>query len=58
MRPKGKAFRVYRTDGEKVLDVTLSDGTLGRLTITSADYPCEINGIRDEDCVEMLWYAG
>lgn len=54
----GDTFRVYRTDGEKVLDVTLSDGTLGRLTITSADYPCEINGIRDEDCVEVLWYAG
>ncbi|MBQ6442633.1 MAG: DUF3298 domain-containing protein [Lachnospiraceae bacterium] len=54
----GDTFRVYRTDGEKVLDVTLSDGTLGRLTITSADYPCKIDGITDEDCVEQLWYAG
>ena len=54
----GDSFRVYRTDGEKVLDVTLSDGTLGRLTITSTEYPCQINGLQDEDCVETLWYAG
>ncbi len=54
----GDTFAVYRTDGESVLDVVLSDGSLGRLILTDTDYPCKINGITDEDCVEQLWYAG
>ncbi len=54
----GDTFRVFRTDGETVLDVELSDESLGRLTITDAASPCRIDGIVDEDCVEQLWYAG
>ena len=54
----GETFAAYRTDGENFLDVVLSDGSLGRLTITDKGYPCRINGIEDKDCVEQLWYAG
>lgn len=54
----GDTFTVVRTDGESVLDVVLSDGSLVRLTITDAASPCKIDGITDEDCVEQLWYAG
>ncbi|MBQ7563792.1 MAG: DUF3298 domain-containing protein [Lachnospiraceae bacterium] len=56
--PVGTSFCAYRTDGEKILDVMLSDGRIARLPITNADYPCEIGGIVDEDLVEQCWYAG
>lgn len=55
---KGDTFSAFRTDGETALDVTLSDGRIGRLTITDNGHPCEINAIKDTDCVETTWYAG
>ncbi|MCR4908027.1 MAG: RsiV family protein [Lachnospiraceae bacterium] len=55
---KGDEFNVIGTDGKSLLDVKLTDGTKLRLSITSVEYPCEINGIVDSDCVEQVWYAG
>lgn len=56
--PAGTEFAVFRTDGESVLDVLLSDGRVARLEITDAGYPCKIGGIVDADLVETCLYAG
>ena len=56
--PAGDTFEICRTDGETFLDVRLTDGRIARLKVTSSGYPCEINGLVDQEVVEQTWYAG
>ena len=55
--PSGSTFDLYRTDGEKVLDARLKDGSLVRF-IVEGTYPALIDGVNAEDLFEELFYAG
>ena len=55
--PSGSTFDLYRTDGEKVLDARLKDGSLVRF-IVEGTYPAMIDGVNAQDLFEELFYAG
>ena len=55
--PSGSTFDLYRTDGQKILDARLKDGSLVRF-IVEGTYPPMIDGVNGEELFERLYYAG
>lgn len=55
--PAGSSFDLYRTDGKKLVDARLSDGSLVRLHVEGT-FPGKIDGTEVEDLFEELFYAG
>ena len=55
--PSGSTFDLYRTDGKKILDARLKDGSLVRF-IVEGTYPARIDGVDAEELFEKLYYAG
>ena len=55
--PSGSTFDLYRTDGHKILDAKLKDGSLVRF-IVEGTYPPMIDGVNAEELFERLYYAG
>ncbi len=58
--PAGTKFKFERADTDKksFVDFRLEDGRLCRLTITSSEWPQEVNGTEASELFEELWYAG
>lgn len=48
----------YRTDDESIADLKLPDGSIGRITIDSKEWPRTINNISIEEIFENLLFAG
>ncbi len=55
--PAGSSFDLYRTDGKKLVDAMLEDGSLVRLSVEGT-FPAKIDGTDAEDLFEELFYAG
>lgn len=58
--PAGSTFRLYRTDGDSVVDAYLKDGTLVRLEVVldEENYTRSIGGVDINELFEQLYYAG
>lgn len=54
----GTTFYALSSDGETYIDMTADDGTEVRFYWDTSDYPWKVNGIPENDCFEMLLYAG
>lgn len=54
--PAGSSLTLVRTDGEKIVDARLEDGSLVRFTVTGT-YPQYINGIDINDLFEQVFFA-
>lgn len=53
----GDVVKAYRTDNETYVDVLMNDGTIIRFNVT-ATYPFEIDGIRMDELMDGIMYAG
>ena len=56
--PAGDNLWNYRTNGENIYDVKLSDGTIARLNVEDGEESRQINGVDIDELVEMTYYAG
>ena len=54
--PAGSTFTLVRTDGKKIVDARLADGSMVRLEVTE-DFPPYINGVDANELFEQLYYA-
>ncbi len=55
--PSGSTFKLYRTDGKRLVDALLDDGRIVRFTVTK-DLPQTVNDLNAEDLFQELYYAG
>ena len=55
--PSGSSFKLYRTDGKKLVDALLDDGRIVRFTV-AGDNPQTANDINAEELFQGLFYAG
>ena len=54
----GTECTIYRTDGEKTVDLLLSDGRIARVTVDSSSWPQTIDGEDISDLFDGVRFAG
>ena len=54
----GTEWKIYRTDGEKIVDLVLSDGRIARVTVDSSNWPQTIDGEDISDLFDGVRFAG
>ena len=54
----GTEWTIYRTDGEKTVDLVLSDGRIARVTVDSSNWPQTIDGEDISDLFDGVRFAG
>ena len=54
----GTEWKIYRTDGEKTVDLVLSDGRIARVTVDSSNWPQTIDGEDISDLFDGVRFAG
>lgn len=56
--PAGTALYPVRSDNAGYLDVVTEDGQEYHIAVKLEDYTFTVNGIPEQDCFEVLYYAG
>lgn len=54
----GTECKIYRTDGEKTVDLVLSDGRIARVTVDASNWPQTIGGEDISDLFDGVMFAG
>jgi hypothetical protein len=54
----GTECRIYRTDGEKTVDLVLTDGRIARVTVDASNWPQTIGGEDISDLFDGVMFAG